>query len=136
MEPTSQHLCHLCRNPTDGGGVCTPCYGTLPLQSQIKSEKFDSTSQSLCHLCQIPTNGSGVCSLCYKTLPNEYEIKKEEETISEMSVSDIQLAEKLIQNWITAGRDIFINGYSPQISFKTGECVKIVSKSLYLHQHY
>ena len=123
MEPTSQHLCHVCRNPTDGGGVCTPCYRTLPLQSQIKGEKIDSTSPILCHLCQTPTNGSGVCSPCFKTLPKESEIKKEEYTISEMSVLDIQMAEKFIYNWVTTGRDVFFNGYSPQISFRTGECV-------------
>ena len=123
MEPTSQHLCHVCRNPTDGGGVCTPCYRTLPLQSQIKGEKIDSTSPILCHLCQTPTNGSGVCSPCFETLPNESDIKIERDAISEMSVSDIEVAEKFIYDWITAGRDIFINGYSPQISFRTGECV-------------
>ena len=32
-------MCNLCSNPTQGGGVCSPCYETLPLESEIKREE-------------------------------------------------------------------------------------------------
>lgn len=116
MESTSPIYCHLCSNPTQGGGVCSQCYETLPLVSEIKREdntnKLKTKSPILCNLCSNPTQGGGVCSPCYETLPLESEIKREEDT--EMSDLDMKLAEKFIQDWLKFGGDFFMNGYIPK----------------------
>ena len=72
-----------------------------------------------CHICRTPTEGAGVCDLCMKYLPLESEIKKENDLPHEMSLKELQEAERVVFEWIKLARDFFLNDCNPEISFRT-----------------